>query len=225
MDHDKILRQVQHLQKNIKHICNTQKIQHTITICAATKYANSDETRSLYQAGLRVFGENRLQEALKKQEDLKDLGDIEWHYIGHIQSNKVKKITDNFRVIQSIDSLDILRKINNYAVIIKKHVVGFVQINIGQDENKFGFKLEDVEKKQYEIFSLSNVKIKGIMIILPLTENTEQRNIWFNQARELFQNLKEKYELTELSMGMSTDYEQAINCGSTMVRVGSLLFK
>lgn len=209
---------------------NIQKIKATLldnpelSLCIASKYASTTQISKLYESGFRVFGENKIQDGIKKISALSHLSDIKWHFIGHLQSNKVQKAIENFDVIQSIDSLKLLEKIDLVSKRLDKVSVGYIQVNSGNDPKKFGFSLENIYKIKKEIFSFSNVKIQGIMIVAPNTDNNIDLENIFKDSFKLYSDLCDEFKLDQLSMGMSQDYKLAVKSGSTMIRIGRMLF-
>ncbi|MAQ64124.1 MAG: YggS family pyridoxal phosphate-dependent enzyme [Actinobacteria bacterium] len=210
-----------HINK-LKHKFN---INYPINICVASKYANDKQIEALYNQGFRLFGENKIQDGIQKIKSLAHLKDIQWHFIGHLQRNKVKKAIEYFSVIQSVDSLNLLDKINTVSKEYQKNTTCYIQINIGDDPNKFGFKKNEFLDKQNQLFSFSNITIKGIMIIVPLLNNKDATKKMFLEAYTLYKSIKSLPYASELSMGMSKDYELAIQAGSTMTRIGRMLFQ
>ena len=192
-----------------------------ITLVAVSKTKPVEDILELYDLGHRDFGENYVQELVEKAERLPK--DIRWHFIGHLQSNKVKLITPFIYLIHGVDSLKLLKEIDKQAEKNKRHTDCLLQVHIAQEETKFGF--DENELFALEIGQFANVKIKGLMGMASLTENV-------NKIRTEFKHLKTIYDklsiltpqLSVLSMGMSADYKIAIEEGSNMVRIGSLLF-
>jgi pyridoxal phosphate enzyme (YggS family) len=182
-----------------------------------------------YDAGQRIFGENKAQEMAVKHENLPQ--DIEWHMIGHMQSNKVKYIAPFVHTIQSVDSVKLLEEIEKQAAKNDRVINCLLQIYIAEEESKFGLSEEEaveiLESKAYK--NLQHIKISGVMGIATNTENQNQLRKEFNNLKATFENLKVKFFATdadfkEISMGMSSDYELAIEAGSTFIRVGSAIF-
>lgn len=182
-----------------------------------------------YSAGQRVFGENKVQELLQKYSHLPD--DIEWHLIGHLQTNKVKAVVPFIRLIHSVDSMRLLSEINTEATKINKVIDCLLQIRIAAEETKFGMTYEDA----IQIISSGNfrnfkgVRIRGLMGIATFTDNTRQIRNEYAHLAHCFSNLKARYftedeGFKELSMGMSGDFQLGIEAGSTMVRIGTLIF-
>jgi hypothetical protein len=183
----------------------------------------------MYNEGQRVFGENKVQEVAAKYEALPK--DIEWHVIGHLQTNKVKYIAPFIRMIHSIDSLKLLKEVNKQAKRNDRTIDCLLQMHIAEEDTKFGLNSGEVKElldsEAYEGFE--NIRIVGVMGMATFTDNTEQVRQEFKTLKYIFENLKLGYfqnndTFSEVSMGMSGDFEIAIEEGSTMVRVGSLLF-
>ena len=213
------------LLSSIQSIKNKLLNKLPVKVCVASKYASSTQIEKLYQQGFRIFGENKIQDGIEKISNLQHLSEIEWHFIGHLQRNKVKKAIQNFDVIQSVDSLSLLEKINSISKELNKKTICYIQINIANDPKKFGFSNHDFTTLNDQLFAFPNIIIKGIMIIVPLSENKEITKIMFKNAYNLYKSTTNLPKLSELSMGMSQDYKLAIKEGSTMVRVGRMLFQ
>ncbi len=182
-----------------------------------------------YEAGCRRFGENKVQEMTDKQAQLPQ--DIEWHMIGHLQSNKVKYIAPFVHLIHSVDSLKLLQEINKQAVKNNRVISCLLQIYIAKEDTKFGLSPDEAQSLlESEAFtSLANIQIKGLMGMATFTENQDQVRAEFKSLRQLFDIFKNKYILPntdwqEISMGMSGDYQIAVEEGSTLIRVGSSIF-
>lgn len=211
--------------KEISIICET----HNAHLVAVTKNRTLEEIKELYDLGYTVFAENRVQDLLEKKEILAN--DIEWHLIGHLQRNKVKYIVPFVKLIHSIDSISLTKEINKEAFKIDKTIDCLLQFHIAQEESKFGIKTENLDNfmQEYKQLKLSNIKIRGIMGMASFTENQNLIKKEFKQLKDIFDKLKNQYFQQEdfniLSMGMSGDYKIALEYGSTLVRVGSALFK
>ncbi|GAB6183444.1 YggS family pyridoxal phosphate-dependent enzyme [Thermodesulfovibrio hydrogeniphilus] len=174
--------------------------------------------------GLRIFGENRVQEAKSKIEKIRDF-DIEWHLIGHLQTNKVKEAVKLFTVIHSLDSDRLALAINKEAEKINKTQRVLIQVKLSEEETKYGVKEEEVEKLCELCLNLKNLQVEGLMTIPPYFENPEDVRPYFRKLREIRDSLSQKYPLIkELSMGMSHDFEVAVEEGATMVRIGTAIF-
>jgi PLP dependent protein len=198
-------------------------------LVAVTKTHSPDTILEAYNAGHRAFGENKVQELVSKHETLPK--DIEWHLIGHLQTNKVKYIAGFVALIHSVDSLKLLEEINQQGKKIGRKVPCLLQIHIASEETKFGLSEEEVTGllSSPDFKTLEFVIIKGLMGMATLTSDAERIRNEFRRLRSLFERLKimklpESVKLTELSMGMSSDYMIAVEEGSTMVRVGSAIF-
>ena len=192
-----------------------------ITLIAVSKTKPVEDILELYDLGHRDFGENYVQELVEKAERLPK--DIRWHFIGHLQSNKVKLITPFIYLIHGVDSLKLLKEIDKQAEKSKRHIDCLLQVHIAQEETKFGF--DENELFALEIGQFVNVKIKGLMGMASLTENTNKIRTEFKHLKTIYKKLSTLTpQLSILSMGMSADYKIAIEEGSNMVRIGSLLF-
>ena len=192
-----------------------------ITLVAVSKTKPVEDILELYDLGHRDFGENYVQELVEKAERLPK--DIRWHFIGHLQSNKVKLITPFIYLIHGVDSLKLLKEIDKQAEKSKRHIDCLLQVHIAQEETKFGF--DENELFALEIGQFTNVKIKGLMGMASLTENTNKIRTEFKHLKTIYKKLSTLTpQLSILSMGMSADYKIAIEEGSNMVRIGSLLF-
>jgi PLP dependent protein len=192
-----------------------------VTLIAVSKRKPAAMIKAAYQAGVRNFGENYLQDALPKIEILTDLSEIRWHFIGHIQSNKIKPIVQHFHMIQSVDRKKIIRKIAKEGDRLNKVVEILIQVNIGQEDQKSGIAPKELEEMLIYCQQFPPLRVMGLMAIPPAGQNPAP---FFDAMRQLFIQFKETYGLMHLSMGMSADYEQAIAHGSTMVRIGTAIF-
>ena len=179
-----------------------------------------------YDAGSRDFGENKPQEIREKYPQLPT--DIRWHMIGHLQRNKIKYIIDKVCMIHSVDSIRLAEAIDEEA---KKHGIVMpvlIEVNVAEEESKFGVHLDEVESLIRQISELSNIQVQGLMTIAPFTENAEDNRIYFRKLRNLYVDIKDKnidnVNMCNLSMGMTGDYEVAVEEGATMVRVGTGIF-
>ena len=188
-----------------------------ITLMAVSKTVEPARIRQAYEAGIRVFGENRVQEFEGKAPALRELVGAEWHLIGHLQSNKAKRAAELFGAVDSVDSLKLARKLDEAAV---GPLPALIEVNIGGENAKSGVRPESEELKELLGTSFGKVKIEGIMAIPPFTEDPEEARPFFRKMREL----RAKLGVRELSIGMSHDFEVAIEEGSTCVRVGTAIF-
>jgi len=206
-----------------------QKIPSSVKLIAVSKTKPVSDILEAYNAGQRCFGENRVQELLLKKDKLPL--DIEWHLIGHLQSNKVKSIVPFIHMIQSVDSLKLLETINSEASKVDRKIDCLLQIHIAKEETKFGFGLEEITGFLDEVLfgELKFVRVCGVMGIATFTSDTLLVQKEFRMLKECFNSLKNRYfegrpYFKEISMGMSSDYEIAIEEGSTIVRIGSHIF-
>ncbi len=211
------------IPENIKRI--KSEIPSQIKLVVVTKTHPSEKILEAYNAGHKIFGENKVQELVKKQSELPK--DIEWHLIGHLQTNKVKQIVPFVSLIHSVDSLKLLSEINKQAEKINRVVDCLLQIHIAQEETKFGLSFEEAKEilNSKEFSEMKNVCVVGLMGMATLTENENQIRKEFQTLKTFFDKLKDQDpRLKTLSMGMSSDYKIAIEEGSNLVRVGSLIF-
>lgn len=209
------------VNKETYHDINEELRLSNISLVAVSKTKSIEDILELYDLGHRDFGENYVQELVEKAAQLPT--DIRWHFIGHLQSNKVKSIVPFVYLIHGVDSLKLLKEIDKQAEKNKRVIDCLLQVHIAQEETKFGFnenELFNLDLKQF-----SNVRIKGLMGMASLTDDVNKVRIEFKYLKTLFEKIKvENPDLTILSMGMSADYKIALGEGSNMVRIGSLLF-
>ena len=209
--------------ENIKKIKSS--IPAGVKLVAVTKTYSADVIMEAYTAGHKIFGENKVQELVKKHEELPK--DIEWHLIGHLQTNKVKMIAPFVSLIHSVDSLKLLKEINKCAEKEKRVIDCLLQIYIAKEETKFGLSFEEAETllASEEFIQMKNIRITGLMGMATLTDTESQIKNEFQSLKVFFHKLKTKdSRLTTLSMGMSSDYHIAIQEGSNLIRVGSAIF-
>ena len=196
------------------------KIPSNVNILAVSKGFKSQEIKTIQNIGQNDFGESKFQEAFEKQLILKDLKQIKWHFIGRIQSNKIRKIVQNFKYIHSVDSFEKLQKISSISYEDKKNPFIMLQVKLSDDPSKGGFKPELLISKWREIQELKNITLKGLMTINPRGLSSKENSELFKKCRSLADSL----QLPDCSMGMSGDWEEAIDSGSTWIRLGSLIF-
>ena len=196
------------------------KIPSNVNILAVSKGFKSQEIKTIQNIGQNDFGESKFQEAFEKQLILKDLKQINWHFIGRIQSNKIRKIVQNFKYIHSVDSFEKLQKISNISIEEKKNPSIMLQIKLSDDPTKGGFNPELLVLKWREIQKLENIILTGLMTINPRGLSSNENLELFKKRRSLADSLK----LPDCSMGMSGDWKEAIDAGSTWIRLGSLIF-
>lgn len=203
--------------------------QPPVTLVAVSKTKPIEAILEMYELGHKTFGENRVQELEEKYEKMPK--DIEWHFIGHLQSNKVKYIAPFVQLIHGVDSFKLLKEIHKQAAKNNRTIDCLLQMHIAEESSKFGFDEAEIfdvlENADFE--ALQNVRIVGVMGMATYTSDSSQVKREFDQLRATFEALKSRFfegqeHFKEISMGMSGDYELAIEAGSTMVRIGSLLF-
>jgi pyridoxal phosphate enzyme (YggS family) len=211
------------IQQNLIQI--KSKLPAHVTLVAVSKTKPVADLLEAYTAGQRIFGENYVQELVEKQQALPH--DFEWHFIGHLQSRKVKLIAPFVSLIHGVDSAKLLQEINKEAAKNNRVIDCLLQIHIAVEESKFG--LDEVELTEIltseDFKNLKNIRIVGLMGMASFTDNQNQIEKEFNYLKTLFDKLKiTNSELQTLSMGMSNDYQLAISCGSSMIRIGSSIF-
>jgi len=198
-----------------------------VRLVAVSKTIPADRIRQAYAAGLRDFGENRVQEAKEKRPALADL-DITWHLIGHLQTNKVKPAQELFQWVDSIDSFRLAEKLDHAARGRGQRLPVLLEVNLGAEPTKFGAAEEDVVRLAEQVGQLPTLELRGLMVVPPYLENPEQVRPFFRRLRELARTIESRnlphVSMRELSMGMSHDFEVAIEEGATIVRVGTAIF-
>ena len=196
-----------------------------VLMIVASKYFTALQIRELYEQGQRDFGENRLQDALLKMESLKDLK-IRWHFFGHVQTNKARKVAEKFSVLHSLDSLKLAGMLDKYAEEFGKKLEVFIQVNLGEEEQKSGYEKVQLEKDFAELTSFLNLKVCGLMLITPYFDNPALSRPFFHELAEFQKKLNQDHNtsLSNLSMGMSGDWPYALMEGSTHLRIGRVLF-
>jgi pyridoxal phosphate enzyme (YggS family) len=201
-----------------------KELPGNVTLVAVSKTKPAGMVMEAYNAGQRDFGENYVQEMVDKHSQLP--ADIRWHFIGHLQSNKVKFITPFVHLIQGVDSLKLLREINKQALRNNRSVDCLLQVYIASEETKFGLSFHECDHiLSDELRSLSNISVKGFMGMASNTANQEQVRREFNSLKTYHhQKVSQGFELPVLSYGMSGDYKLALECGSNMLRIGSTIF-
>ena len=225
------------IKENILNIKNN--IPDKISILAAIKTRSMEEIKKAIVAGIKIIGENYVQEAEKKYKILKGSlnskssncykslirNKVEFHCIGHLQKNKVKKAVEVFDMIQTIDSEKIAKEVNNRCKNINKIMPVLIEVNIGKESNKSGCMPKDVSKLAESISKLNNIKLKGLMTMAPYFKDPEKSRPYFKKTKQLFDKMKKKFpKIDTLSMGMSDSYKIAIEEGATMVRLGTIIF-
>ena len=194
-------------------------------LVAATKYVDVKEIEKLEKLGVTCFGENRVQAFLEKYENYH--GNGEFQFIGTLQPNKVKYIIDKVTLIHAVDRYSLLKEIEKQAAKRDLEMPVLIQVNIAKEESKHGFEVEEIDEVFSNLKDYPHVKVRGLMLMAPHIESSETEK-YFKMTQELLQRLQKEYpmyQLDQLSMGMSNDYHEALNHGSTMIRIGSALFK
>ena len=215
------------IEENLKQV--KEQIPENVTLVAVSKTKPVSEIEKLYAVGQRVFGENKVQELVDKYEVLPK--DIQWHLIGHLQTNKVKYIAPFVSLIHSIDSFKLLREVNKEAKKNNRIIDCLLQFHVAQEDTKFGLSMDEANEilSSKEFVEMQNVSIVGLMGMASFVDDEEQVKNEFRTLEQYFQVIKSHYfkfndHFTEISMGMSGDFQLAIEEGSTMVRVGSSIF-
>lgn len=215
------------IKANVKKACDLcGRNPDDVLILAVTKNHTAGEINRAIDLGITDIGENRVQELLQKYDDVKK--GVRWHIIGHLQTNKVKKIVGEVDMIQSVDSLRVAQAISNEAVKAEITANVLLEINIGDEDSKTGFDKVEFEESLNQISLLPNIKVKGLMTIPPICENTLELEKYFYRMNSYYNEIKEgrysNFDFEILSMGMSGDYKEAVLHGSNLVRVGSAIF-
>lgn len=212
--------------ENLNRIKNS--LPEQVTLVAVSKTKPASDLLQAYEAGQRIFGENKIQEMTDKFEQMPK--DIQWHMIGHVQSNKVKYMASFVRLIHGVDSFKLLQEINKQALKNDRIIDCLLQIFIAKEDTKFGLDEEELKSllQSEEFQKLKNIRITGLMGMATFTENQDQIEKEFTYLKEIFDTHKivisDNCKIETLSMGMSGDYQLAIECGSNMVRIGSSIF-
>jgi len=228
----KIVENLENVEKNIEKACERAgRERKEVTLIAVSKTKPIEDIKVAYDAGIRDFGENKVQEILDKYDKLP--ADINWHMIGHLQTNKVKYIIDKVCMIHSVDSLKLAEEISKRAVAAGVVMPVLIEINIGDEESKFGITFDTAVDFLSETVDLPGIKVKGFMCIAPYTENAEENRIYFKKLKQLYVDITTKNidnrivgidDISILSMGMTGDYEVAVEEGATHIRVGTGIF-
>jgi hypothetical protein len=205
-----------------------QQLSAGVRLIAVTKEVSVDAMREAYEAGIRDFGESRIQEAEAKLSQLGDLPDLNWHLIGHLQSNKAKKALELFQWIHSCDSLKLAQRLNRLATELSVRPQVCLQVKVVPDPDKYGWTVPELLADLAELDRCNALQIKGLMTILPLGLSEQESLEVFEHTRELADKVEQQnwsnLQMQELSMGMSEDYPLAVKAGATMVRLGRIIF-
>ncbi|MDR7370469.1 YggS family pyridoxal phosphate-dependent enzyme [Flavobacterium aquidurense] len=214
------------IQSNLNTI--KEGLPEDVTLVAVSKTKPVSDLMQAYEAGQRIFGENKIQEMTDKWEEMPK--DIQWHMIGHVQSNKVKFMAPFVSLIHGVDSLKLLQEINKQALKNNRVIDCLLQIYIAEEESKFGLDENELNEllSSPEFKEMKNIRILGLMGMATFTDNQNQIKKEFTHLKSIFDSIQtsenENLQLNTISMGMSGDYQLAIDCGSTMVRIGSSIF-
>ncbi len=221
-----ICEKVKEIEERLTKACERAgRKKEEVLLLGASKYADPEKIRQAYQCGIIAFGESRAQDFLKKLNQLRDLP-IDWHFIGRLQTNKVKYIIDKVSLIHSLDRQSLAEEIHKRAERIRKVQDVLIEVNVGGEETKGGVSPEELNKLFEYCLNLKNIKVLGLMTIPPYEGAPEKVRPYFVRLRELKEKLEMDYKikLPHLSMGMSGDFEVAVEEGATIVRVGSAIF-
>lgn len=205
-----------------------QQLPAGVRLIAVTKQVSVDAMREAYAAGIRDFGESRTQEAEAKVAQLKDLPNLNWHLIGHLQNNKAKKALEQFQWIHSCDSLKLAQRLNRIAAELSLRPQVCLQVKVVPDPDKYGWTVPELLADLPELDQCDAIQIQGLMTILPLGLSQQESLAVFERTRELAEKIRQQnwlnLQMHELSMGMSGDYPLAVQAGATMVRLGRIIF-
>ena len=205
-----------------------QQLPAGVRLIAVTKQVSVDAMREAYVAGIRDFGESRTQEAEAKVAQLKDLPNLNWHLIGHLQNNKAKKALEQFQWIHSCDSLKLAQRLNRIAAELSLRPQVCLQVKVVPDPDKYGWTVPELLADLPELDQCDAIQIQGLMTILPLGLSQQESLAVFERTRELAEKIRQQnwlnLQMHELSMGMSGDYPLAMQAGATMVRLGRIIF-
>ena len=212
------------IKENVERLL--RELPEGVTLLAAAKERSADEISKAIRAGITIIGENYLQDALRVINKVKEKA--QWHFIGHLQTNKVKKVIDIFDLIESVDSLKLAKEIERCCMRRDKVMPVLIEVNSGEEDQKNGVAPMDVEKLAREISALNYIKIMGLMTMGPRFGDPEQARPYFRKTREIFEQIRDlglpSVEMRWLSMGMTNSYKVAIEEGANLVRVGTKIF-
>ena len=217
------------LQERIESACSRSIYnQESVELVISTKYVDADIIRILSELGVPCIGENQLQATERKKEELYDL-DLRWHMFGHLQRNKVKKAVRIFDLIHSVESVTLAKEINKESEKLGKNTRVLVEVNVSGEETKYGLSPEETIPFLCEINNLESIKVEGLMTMMPIVDDPETCRPMFKELRELSERIRDEniqnVEMNILSMGMTQDFEVAIEEGANLVRIGSAVFE
>lgn len=201
----------------------------SVTLLAVSKTFPAESIIEAYEQGQRLFGENKIQEALEKRETLKGLKDLDLHFIGHLQTNKVKYLKDNFGLIYSVDRIPLLNEMEKHFARIDRVQDVLIQVNTANDPAKSGVSVDELPELLEAASKCGHIRVNGFTMMPPLVNEAEENRVHFARTRELMEEMKKKFtcdniDLRILSMGMSDDFKVAVEEGSTLIRIGTALF-
>ena len=218
----------QNYEKILENVKKYSPYPEKVKILFVSKYLNVEEHKAVIDMGYDYFGENRAQLYRDKLNEFSDekYKNIKWDFIGRLQKNKIKYIINSVNLIHSIDSYELLDEINKKAIENDRIINGLIQVNVSKEESKTGVYIEDFKKDSEKYFSMSNVKIIGFMTMAPFEASESEINDYFLNMRKLKEEYQKQHDyVTEISMGMSNDYVEALKNGATIIRIGSKLFE
>ena len=218
---------LEEVREKIRQACQRSgRREEDVTLISVSKTKPVDMLREAYEAGSRDFGENRVQEIMEKYGQMPE--DVRWHMIGHLQKNKVRQVIDKAVLIHSVDTVELAEQIEKDAAKRDLTVDILLEVNVAEEESKFGFRTEEVEAAVMKIKEFPHVHIKGLMTIAPFVSNSEDNREVFKKLYQLYVDIRSKnidnVNMSVLSMGMTGDYEVAVEEGATMIRVGTGIF-
>ena len=224
---DEIADNCHRVEERIAEACvRAGRARDEVTLIGVSKTVEAERVQAAVDAGVTRLGENRVQELCEKQPLL--TGNPEWHLIGHLQTNKVKQVVGKVALIQSVDSVRLAKQIEKVSAAQNLVTPVLVEVNIGREESKSGVFAPDLEKLLSEIADFSHISVQGLMCVPPISDSSDKKRNYFAKMHQLFLDIRDKkldnIDMHILSMGMSSDFEEAILEGSTMVRVGTALF-
>ncbi len=222
-----IAQNIDDIRSRIKAAClRSGRDPDSVQLIAVTKTIDAEQINIAVEAGLNILGENRVQEVLHKYEVIN--GDVSWHLIGHLQTNKVRQIIDKVTLIHSLDSLHLANELQKRASLRNKPVQVLVEVNVGQEETKFGLSPDEVPEFLESLKAMEHIQVRGLMTVAPFLDDPEDDRMIFRRLKVLFEDLKKlnlpNVQMEHLSMGMTHDFEIAVEEGATMVRVGTGIF-
>ncbi len=215
------------IKNNINNACKKiNRNPEEINLIAVTKTIDTEQMNAALKMGIKIIGENKVQEIMEKYDKIEY--ETQWHMIGHLQTNKVKYIIDKVDLIHSVDSIRLAKEIDKRAKKINKIIDILIQINVADEETKFGLSSNKIDNTIKEISDLGNIRVQGLMAMVPYVEDPEVVRPYFKRMKKIYDSLKnssfQKVNMNYLSMGMTNDYMVAIEEGSNMIRIGTGIF-